>query len=104
MAKIKYCSATDCTELIYARGLCNRHYTKWRLSGKFIAKPVIKAGVCLADNCTNQSVGKGLCWKHYRRALRSGHKRATWLCLILYAVPYWKCQARGCKRFKKIKD
>src|SRR5947208_10088929 len=104
MAKVKHCKAVNCTKLNYLRGYCHKHYTKWRRSNRFTPRPIIKAGTCLADGCTTQSVGKGLCWKHYRRALRSHYKRATWLCLILHAFPYWQCHARGCKRFKKTKN
>jgi hypothetical protein len=104
MAKVKHCKAVNCTELTYLRSNCHKHYGKWRRSGKFIPRPVIKAGTCLADGCDNKSVGKGLCLKHYRRALRNDYKRAMWLCLILHALPYWQCHAKGCKRFKKTKN
>jgi hypothetical protein len=89
MARIKRCNTVDCAELSYARGLCHTHYSKWRRSGTFMPKPVVKACTCLADGCTAHSVGKGPCWKHYRRALRSDYRRATYACLVFHSLPHW---------------
>jgi hypothetical protein len=105
MVNIKFCEAVNCKDFASTRDLCPKHYAQFLRHGYLTPRPVIKTKVCLADACiTKKIVAKGLCWKHYRRALRKDYKRATWLCLILHAVPYWKCQARGCKLFKLHRD
>jgi hypothetical protein len=34
---IEVCSAEDCEQLAHARGLCSKHYKRWRLYGDVTA-------------------------------------------------------------------
>ncbi len=104
MVKLTFCSAKGCKDFAWCRDLCFKHFMQLKRSDGFTPRFILKANECSHDGCANKKVAKGLCWKHYRRTLRNDYKRATWLCLILHAVPYWQCHARGCKRFKKTKN
>ncbi len=104
MVELTFCSAKDCKEFAWCRDLCFKHFMQFKRSDGFTPQFILKDNECSNDGCANKKIGKGLCWKHYRRQLRSYYRRATWLCLILHAVPYWQCHVRGCKRFKKTKN
>lgn len=68
------CSAPDCPNTAWARGLCSRHYqAEYRRKGPPCSEP----------ECGLPRVARGLCALHYQRKYRQGDER---------------CQKRRCER------
>jgi hypothetical protein len=61
------CSAEECTDSVYGRGMCKNHWQRW-----YKDNPGPRRRVCMVDGCDKPRVGLGLCGKHYGRAKRRG--------------------------------
>jgi len=79
----RICQVEGCTNTVRARGFCNKHYERIRLSEGF--NPLY-AKICKIDDCNNKPIARGLCKKHYSR-IRSS-----------IGFPCQKvCSAEGCE-------
>lgn len=59
------CSEAGCTETkIHGRGMCQRHYSRWRLAQDL--------GPCSVEGCTRTLIARGLCRLHYERMRSHG--------------------------------
>lgn len=70
-----YCHACNDNELkrIAARGLCEKHYQRWRRHGNVSDPDYINSGKqCSVDGCERDAVSKGMCNMHYDRAEKHG--------------------------------
>lgn len=74
------CSVDGCDRIILARGLCNAHYTRWRIKGdpgtaelRPSAKHV-QGDTCSVDGCGRDVLvaSRKLCQAHYKRWQRTG--------------------------------
>lgn len=55
------CTQDDCAKQSKARGLCARHYGRWRRTSA--------ATQCSEDNCDRSVLARNMCSKHYQRTL-----------------------------------
>lgn len=71
---MEYCKIDGCANSVLARGMCAKHYSKWRYHNrdKIFDWAVNKGKKCYADGCENDSKHCGLCPKHYIKKLRYG--------------------------------
>lgn len=68
------CSKENCKLRFYARGLCKKHYSAFRISDSFEKLPPKIKVVCLSAGCDQIQSAKGLCQKHYRELKVSRNK------------------------------
>lgn len=61
------CTENDCSEPIYARGLCQPHYRVFYRSDAFFLIRVPKPGHCAVQGCPHPVKSRGWCEKHYTR-------------------------------------
>ena len=63
------CAAADCDRPVKARGLCNAHYKRWRLTvgSDEVHRHVRTDGTCSVDGCDRPHEARGFCELHYRR-------------------------------------
>lgn len=72
MAK-KACSQEGCGLDAKARGMCKRHYDKWRSGvGPLTAKGRADKGPCAVEECPKRAYRKGWCYAHYMKDWRNG--------------------------------
>lgn len=72
------CSIPECSGRVLARGMCNKHYIRWRKHGDPAQTQRRPAGPCRVVGCeTEGDGGHGWCAKHYRRYYRRGDPKAT---------------------------
>ena len=57
------CSEANCELDAKTRGLCSKHYQKWKRKG-------IGKGPCSVSNCKHNAYTKGMCKSHYEYALK----------------------------------
>lgn len=105
----KYCKVEDCgmeLKIPYGRGMCARHYSKWRIHGDpLYTAPLLNIGECLVEGCEMAREVKGWCSKHYTRWSRYGDPEQTlqesFVCSIC-GIDYmagprqWKCCSAEC--------
>lgn len=60
------CSEPGCSRTLFAKGLCQRHYTK---AANAVGS---EAALCEGPNCIRSAQVKGLCHQHYRQFLKQG--------------------------------
>lgn len=62
----------ECDGKVLARGLCSKHYARWRANGT--TEKVRRSGSspCSVDGCKKPVQGQGLCSAHYARFRRNG--------------------------------
>lgn len=65
------CSEPGCSRTLFAKGLCQRHYTK----AAFAVGS--EAALCEGPNCIRPAQVKGLCHQHYRQFLKKGAEGMT---------------------------
>ena len=67
---MKLCSVIDCENKVYGKGLCNKHWQRWKKHGN----PLIykHRHICIIDGCNGKHLGRGYCVKHHSRFLRHG--------------------------------
>lgn len=69
----KPCSVDGCGRLVYARGLCERHYQRNRKYGDPLGGPVRQLPrECSIDGCNRPLFAQIWCQAHYRRARKYG--------------------------------
>lgn len=93
------CSVPDCKKPVHGRGLCHRHYERWRKHGSPAIGP--RSG-CTVDGCHGIHEARGFCARHYKRwqahkdplislaTTKHGHtvkgkassEYVSWLCMI----------------------
>lgn len=70
------CQVEDCGKPSVGRGLCRKHYNRWRKHGDpSVVKPYgwfRDAPPCGVDGCSEPHVAQGYCRTHYRRWKRWG--------------------------------
>lgn len=85
------CTQPDCDAPVIAKGLCGKHYQRWKKHGDPQATLTPARGVfvaCSAGDCSRKAAVRGLCRTHYSRWVSTGDpdglKRAPngsgWLC------------------------
>ena len=74
MGDDKLCGAADCERVVYARGLCGRHYKQLLRHGA--VQPATTRKACSVPDCGRMAVTRGWCHGHYVRVYRSGAVRA----------------------------
>lgn len=90
----EHCAAGNCDDrVIYARGLCSRHYKQHQRHG--LVQPDRAPAECAVPTCTRRAVTRGWCQGHYVRWSRTGDVRAE--------VPLRRpvrdlCSVPGCER------
>lgn len=76
-----YCKVEGCgleLKVPYGRGMCGKHYGKWRLHGDpLYSPPLLNSGECLVEECRAERFVKGWCLKHYTRWSRHGDPELT---------------------------
>ncbi|WP_425061836.1 HNH endonuclease signature motif containing protein [Roseovarius confluentis] len=68
---MKTCSVSGCNGPHYAKGFCNKHWSRMRRNGCLSLK-ADPAKTCRVSNCGGKHLAKGLCRKHYLRKYRTG--------------------------------
>lgn len=66
------CTVDDCEGKSVGRGLCRKHYTRWRMHGDASVVIDQSRGVCTVEGCERPHKALGLCPAHYRRLRRHG--------------------------------
>lgn len=87
------CAAPGCERVVYARGLCGRHYKQWQRHG--LVQPDVSPAACAVDGCERRAVTRGWCHGHYLRWSRQGDVRAD--VPLRRPVP-GVCDVDGCER------
>jgi hypothetical protein len=59
------CTIDDCDKAVLARGMCNRHYKRWRQANPDAVRPH-RTG-CIVDGCDQSHDARGYCRFHYIR-------------------------------------
>lgn len=88
----KQCSIEGCTKKGAYKGMCEKHYLRWKNHGDplYIRPPVITP--CKIDGCTTKAVRKGMCQHHHDKVRRHGDP--------LYIKPLKNtgiCEVEGCE-------
>lgn len=60
------CAADGCERHSEARGLCTKHYQRFRANGSLELLPTRPSG-CSAEGCAERARRGGMCMKHWRR-------------------------------------
>lgn len=88
----KACEVGDCGTVVYARGLCSKHYQRWRTHGDPQADHSRVRGTCSIQDCDQPSKARGWCIKHYSRWQEHGSP------LWEPPKPSKECSIEGCSR------
>jgi hypothetical protein len=68
-----HCSVEGCTECVYAKWLCRKHYERQRTGRDLQLETYINKGrVCAVEGCERGAKALGLCASHYSRFARNG--------------------------------
>jgi hypothetical protein len=74
--EIRDCDRKVCDREVYARGMCEMHYRRWRKHGDPTVRLVNETvPPCSVEGCGKPSDARGLCHGHYQRVLRHGEVR-----------------------------
>lgn len=68
----KTCTMPDCDTRVAARGLCNKHYSRWKQHGDPTVFLPVRYHGCAVDGCDGDHKSSGYCLKHYKRWRRWG--------------------------------
>jgi hypothetical protein len=74
------CLLEECSNQLYAKGYCKKHYSQKRDAGEFgqyRKRRIWGNGKCEIDECQSRVHAKGFCTKHYSRLLRYNDPRIT---------------------------
>lgn len=84
----KVCSFEGCSRHALSKGMCDRHYRRWKKHGSPKIVRLRVRGVCSLEGCEDPHFGWGYCQRHYERYKRYGRfeKRPT----------YQVCTFEGC--------
>lgn len=87
------CNVPDCTSPARTRGMCHKHYQRFRRNGDPVAAPPRRGRPkkpetpCSVEDCASSVHSRGMCQRHYRRwkkhgdpgiSLTGGGKGRTW--------------------------
>lgn len=64
---MKVCTIRNCNEIVVAKGLCNKHYIRFRIHGD-AEKTIINVNppeLCTIEGCNRKYEANGLCHNHY---------------------------------------
>jgi hypothetical protein len=66
---MKLCGIEGCGNKHYGKGLCSKHYQRWRYHGSTAEGPhaLVNEKPCAVPDCDRIARTRGLCTKHYRR-------------------------------------
>lgn len=70
-----HCSHADCPRPIEARGLCAKHYLRWRRHGDSDVSKINRDQTgkpCKFEGCSKPSGRRGFCTMHYQRLVKNG--------------------------------
>jgi len=70
---MKNCSAPECSNSHYAKGLCHSHWVRFNKYGRLEKIRGIAKLECSVGDCKRISLNKGLCSLHYSRQYRNGN-------------------------------
>lgn len=79
------CSRPGCDRAVFARNICQRHYSRWRASGTMPPARSPKSTECRIDGCSKAVGSRGLCPMHYERWRVHGdpmHETWTRICTV----------------------
>lgn len=75
----------QCSEKVYARGLCNKHYRQWyynqtheRKTVKSDGSAIVHSLTCKVAGCGEPYCAKGYCYRHYHEAYRRRRWGGIW--------------------------
>jgi len=65
------CLIRECTNPVYSRGYCHKHY-QYLLRDGYLKRKTAKnqKQTCLAEGCDATAAVKGYCRKHYQKYVR----------------------------------
>lgn len=87
------CEAAGCSAVVYARGLCSRHYRQQLRHGA--VQPDAAPQSCRTDGCSRRAVTRGWCLGHYLRWHRTCDDRPQ----VPLARPVRdNCSVMGCDK------
>lgn len=66
------CSVDGCENSHVAKGLCDRHYRRWRNHGDPLAGRNFGLTSCSVEGCARSHYGRGWCRVHYNRWRQTG--------------------------------
>ena len=70
---MKICSVEDCSNKVRARGLCGKHYERWRNHGDVHKRfGRIEGAPCAVEGCQRKVKSRGYCGMHYTRIMETG--------------------------------
>lgn len=72
---MKLCKVEDCDRKFEAKGLCSKHYQRFKKYGDPLVIKLhkrYKGILCETKDCNEKAVSRGLCDKHYRRYKKYG--------------------------------
>lgn len=61
------CSLDGCGAPHFARGICEKHYTRFKRAGIPLPPKLRQGGLCWVSGCEGEVYGWGLCSPHYQR-------------------------------------
>lgn len=84
------CTVDGCDRARYGRGLCGKHYQRWRTTGSVDLQVRPPRPRCSVADCVRESKIRGYCGKHYQRWRKHGDP--------LYEPTKKGCRVEGCSR------
>ena len=72
MAERKTCSVESCSNVVYAKGWCEKHYRRARRNNGAVTPDVGAPPECKVPGCERTSKSLGYCHGHYLRVRRTG--------------------------------
>jgi hypothetical protein len=67
----RICDIKDCDNPHYGRGMCNKHWQRWKIYGDPLHPRYVKPQ-CVVDGCDRLNHNSGMCSMHYRRWQKYG--------------------------------
>lgn len=98
------CSVSGCGHTALARGLCNKHYLRWRHHGDVMRGEHKRDTVCSVAGCDRPTDARGWCAAHYLRWKRTGDVRPDVPLRQLGMPRSPTCTVDGCSRASYATD
>lgn len=104
-----YCSVCKGNAKIAARGMCWKHYARWRRRNGDVSDPdfINKGKVCKIDDCQDEAKAEGYCIKHHRRVEKYADPTIVHTpsdSFVPMTYDKLQCVMSGCKEEKNSKE